>query len=161
MENRFFDDVEVGQILTQLQRGPMNTMVIMRWSAFQENWHRIHYDYRFATETDGLPDMVVSGSWKQHMIIQMLKEYAGTTGWVWKSSFQYRNWDLTGDIVTASGEVTKKEEIDGLGFVTCSIWIENQRGEKSTIGKATIVLQLKNGREVPYPFVLPKVLQEA
>lgn len=156
MSEKYYEDVDEGQILTPLQRGPMNTMLMMRWSAFQENWHRIHYDYPFATGHDGLPDIVVSGSWKQHMLVQMLKEWAGPLGWIWRVKYEYRGWDVAGDVLTAGGRIDRKEVQDGLGCIHCTIGIENQRGVRSTTGEAVIVLPMREGRKIPYPFVPPR-----
>ena len=47
----------------------------MRWSAATENWHPLHFDWKYATEHDGLPDVLVSGSWKQHVLIQLLSDW--------------------------------------------------------------------------------------
>jgi hypothetical protein len=57
--------------------------------------------------------------------------------------------DVAGDTIVARGEVTATQEIAGLGFVTCRIRLDNQRGETSTAGWATGVLPLRGGRPVP------------
>ena len=148
-----YEDVEVGLDLPPVVKGPMSTMHIMRWSAAIENWHRIHYDQRFATGHDGLPDVLVNGSWKQHVLVQMLKDWVGLQGWVWKVKFQFRDKDVAGDTITARGQVTGKSVRGDFGFVDCAIHIENQRGVKSTTGEAVVVLPLRGGKPVPYPFV--------
>lgn len=149
-----FDDVLVGQDLPALTKGPMTTMHLMRWSAAIENWHRIHYDLPFATEHEGLPSLLVNGSWKQHVIAQMLKDWAGPLGWVWKIHFQYREQDLLGDTITTSGRVTGKQDGDGYGLVECQVQLANQRGIVSTQGGAVVALPTRGGA-VPYPFVAP------
>jgi hydroxyacyl-ACP dehydratase HTD2-like protein with hotdog domain len=90
IQGAVFDDVEIGQDIQSLVKGPMTTAHIMRWSAAMENWHRIHYDWRFATQHDGLPDVLVNGSWKQHVLVQLLKDGFGRTGWLWRLRFRYR-----------------------------------------------------------------------
>lgn len=154
-EQVYFEDVEVGTELPQLSKGPMTTAHIMRWSASMENWHRIHYDWRYATEHDNLPDVLINGSWKQHVLAQLVKDWAGREGWAWKTSFQFRGMDVPGDTITAWGRVTKKYEHDGLGFVELEIGLRNSRGVESTKGEATVVLPIRGGRPVPYPFLPP------
>jgi acyl dehydratase len=126
----------------------------MRWSAAMENWGRIHYDLRYAMEHDKLPGLLVNGSWKQHVLAQLLKDWAGETGWPWKINFEYRDMDVAGDTLTAWGRVTGKEEKEGLGFVTLDMGLQNSRGVDSTRGNAVVVLPKRGGRAVPYPFVL-------
>ncbi len=41
-----------------------------------------------------------------------------------------------GDRVKPKIEVAETTEVDGRGFVRCNIWLENQSGEKVTVGTA-------------------------
>jgi acyl dehydratase len=148
----YFDDVAVGQEIPPLQKGPMTVSHIMRWSASMENWHRIHYDKAYAVEHDRLQDVVVNGSWKQHVLMQLLKDWAGLEGWAWKVGFQYRDMDFPGDLITAWGRVTKTYEQNGLGYVELEIGLKNSRGVESTKGTAVVVLPRRRGPKVPYPF---------
>lgn len=152
MERRVYEDVVVGQALHTLKKGPMSTAHIMRWSAAIENWHRIHYDRRFATAQDGLPDVLVNGSWKQHVLVQLMKDGLGPGGWLWKIRFRYLAPDIAGDTITARADVVRKQEVGGFGFITCSVTLANERSGVSTAGVAIGVLPLKKGPPVPYPF---------
>ena len=40
-------------------------------------------------------------------------------------------------------KLTEKREEDGKGVVVCQVWAENQRGEHTTTGDATIELPLR------------------
>ena len=64
-----FEDVAVGDELPALVRGPLTSTHVMRWSAAIENWHRIHYDQPFAVGHDGLPGLLINGSFKQHLLV--------------------------------------------------------------------------------------------
>jgi acyl dehydratase len=148
-----FDDFPTGAKLPTLTKGPMSPAHVMRWSAATENFHRIHYDRPFATEHDKLPDILVNGSWKQHVLVQLMKDGLGPLGWLWKIQFRYKMMDVAWDTLTAHAEVIDRREIDGLGFVHCRIALLNQRHQVSTAGFAVGVVPLKGGRAVPYPFV--------
>ena len=102
----FYEDVEVGQEITPLVKGPMTTLHLMRWSAAIENWHRIHYDRPYAVEHDKLPDVLVAGSWKQQALVQMLKDWCGAGGWLWKIRYQFRAMDPVGATLTCWGQIT-------------------------------------------------------
>ena len=148
----YYDEVQVGQEIPPVFKGPMTTAHIMRWSASMENWHRIHYDKVYAMEHDKLPNVVVNGSWKQHILMQLVKDWAGLQGWAWKVAFQYRDMDLPGDLITVWGKVTKKYEQRGLGYVELEIGLKNSRDVESTKGTAVVVLPKRGGPPVPYPF---------
>ncbi|UCE31641.1 MAG: MaoC family dehydratase [Burkholderiales bacterium] len=149
----YFEDLAVGERIGSLDKGRMTTAHIMRWSAAVENWHRIHYDWRFATEHDKLPDVLINGSWKQHVLVQLVKDSLGDGGWLWKIRFRYKRMDIAGDSIRAGAEVLERQEIDGLGFVTVRVALTNQNDEISTAGFAIGVVPLRDGPPVPYPFV--------
>ena len=127
----------------------------MRWSAAIENWGRIHYDWHYATRHDKLPGLLVNGSWKQHVLAQMLKDWAGRGGWPWKIGFEYRGMDVVGEKIIAWGRVKGKRDAEGLGFIELDIGLRDSHGMDSTTGTAVVVLPKRGGRPVPYPFVPP------
>lgn len=150
-----FEDVEAGQHIAQLEKGPLTTTHLMRWSAAMENWHKIHYDRPFAIEHDKLPDLLINGSLKQQFLMQLLKDWVGAHGWVWKVSFQFRAMNLVGEKLQVWGRVLDKREEKEYGLVTLELGITNDAGTESTPGKATVALPYRHGKPVPYPFVPP------
>lgn len=152
----YFDDVEVGMDIPSVVKGPMTQAHIMRWSASQENWHRIHYDHPFALGHEKLPDVLINGSWKQQVMSQLIKDWVGLEGWMWKIGFQHRSMNVPGDTLTAWGKVIEMFEREGLGIVELEIGLRNQDGVEACPGRATAVLPIRGGRPVPYPFVPPQ-----
>jgi acyl dehydratase len=152
-----FEEVEIGQSLPTLHKGPLTTVHLMRWSAAMENWHKIHYDQKFTVEHDNLPGLLVNGSFKQQFILQLLKDWVGLNGWVWKVNFQFRAMDVVDSSLTMWGEVTGKTAHEKYGLVDLKLGIKNQDGKESTPGTATVALPFRNGPAVPYPFVPPQL----
>lgn len=148
-----WSEIAVGARAGALDKGPITTAHIMRWSGAVENWHRIHYDYRFATGHDQLPDVLINGSWKQHVLVQLAKDALGPDGWLWKIRFRYRRMDVAGEPIRGHAEVVAKQEIDGFGFVTLRMVLTSSDDAISTAGFAIGVLPLPGGAPVPYPFV--------
>lgn len=147
-----FEDIAVGDALPSITKGPMSSSHIMRWSAAIENWHPLHYDWKYATGHDGLPDILVSGSWKQQFLLQLLSDWVDETGWILRASLQYRRMNVPGDTITAWGIVTGKRVCNGFGVLDLDIGLRDQNDIESTPGRATVVLPLRGGRPVPYPF---------
>ncbi|HWU07629.1 MAG TPA: hypothetical protein VN520_14815 [Streptomyces sp.] len=147
-----FEKLTVGDEIPELVRGPLREPHLMRWSASIENWHRIHYDQRFTVEHDKLPDLLINGSWKQHFLVQAVRQWAEPEGWLRSISFQFRAMDVVGSTLHAWGRVTDLAEQDGYGTVKLEIGIRNEEGRQSTPGSATVVLPLQGGPAVPYPF---------
>lgn len=149
-----FEDLSVGQVITTLSKGPLTTAHLMRWSAAMENWHKIHYDLPFATGHDKLPGLLINGSLKQQFILELLKDWAGETGWVWKVKFQFRAMNLVGETLSIWARASGMRAIEGrYGLVDLELGILNGAGQESTPGAATIALPFRNGPALPYPFV--------
>lgn len=147
-----FRTLEPGQRIATLDKGIVTTAHVMRWSAAVENWHRIHYDQAFATGHDKLPGVLINGSWKQHILVQLVKDALGPTGWLWRLKFRYKRMDVAGDALHAIAEVVEKRAIGDLGFVTLRIALLTRNDEVSTAGHAIGVLPAQPGARVPYPF---------
>lgn len=144
-----FQSLAVGDRLPSLVKGPMSTMHVMRWSAAIENWHRIHYDYPFATEHDGLPNVIVNGSWKQHVLAQLVTEWAGTDASLLSLEYKYSGLDLVGSTITANGEVAELDPREGYGLVTCHLTLSNETPTITTEGRAVLAVPLRAGDTVP------------
>ena len=153
---RCFEDIEVGGSLGLLRKGPLTSAHLMRWSAAMENWHKIHYDKPFAIEHDKLPGLLINGSLKQQFILQLLQDWAGPAGWVWKVSFQFRAMNLVGETLSIWGRVSAKRDGPGYGLAEIELGISNDHGKESTPGKATLALPYRGGKPLPYPFVPPQ-----
>jgi acyl dehydratase len=154
---RAFEEVNTGEELSLL-KGPLTTAHLMRWSAAMENWHKIHYDMPFATTHDKLPGLLVNGSLKQQFVVQLLKDWAGPQGWVWKVDFQFRAMNLAGETLFVWARVKNTRRTTAYGLVDIELGIRNLAGVESTPGSAVVALPYCNGPAVPYPFIPP--LQE-
>lgn len=155
----YFEDVSIGQEIPALSKGPLNTPHLMRWSSATENWHRIHYDLPFAQGHDKLPGLVVNGSLKQNFVMQLLKDWAGAEGWVWRAKFQFRAMNIVGETLRVWGRVTGLRQGPDYGLADLDIGIVNREGQESTPGTATVALPFREGRPVPYPFTAPDLSQ--
>ncbi len=153
---RNFEQVNVGDGIGPLAKGPLSSAHLMRWSAAMENWHKIHYDRTFAVEHDKLPGVLVNGTLKQQFIVQLLKEWAGSAGWLWKVGFQFRAMNLVGETLSVWARVSGKREAADYGLVDIELGIVNGEGKESTPGTAVIALPYEKGGPVPYPFVPPR-----
>lgn len=151
----YYEDVQVGQETPKyVQR--FTEVHFVRWCFAMENTHRIHYDYPFAVNHDKLPGILFHGSWRMSIIPSWLKDWALPDGWFWKASWQVRQMVVANEITIVWGKVTNKYVKEGLGFIDLEVGIKNQDGVEGCPGTATVVLPLKGGKPVPYPFVAPK-----
>ena len=150
----YYEDVNVGDELPKYIYAPTPTH-LFRWSAAIENFHRIHYDLDFGLNHDKNPSILVHGSWKQSVVPQYLKDFTLPKGWPWKAAFEHRAMLVPGDTLIVWAAVTNKYEKGGMGFIEMDLGMKTQDGVESMPGSATVVLPLKGGADIPYPFVPP------
>jgi acyl dehydratase len=143
------ETIAIGHELEPLTRGPLLPPHLMRWSSAIENWHRIHYDEPYATAHEGLPGLLVNGSWKQHFVLQMLRRWVGASGWVWTADFQFRGMNLVGETLTAWGRVRDVQAVGRYGVVELDTGIVNEAGTESTPGTARVVVSRQDGPALP------------
>ncbi len=147
-QQRYFEDVKIGDELPPVVKGPITTTHLVRWAAANGNYARIHWDLPFAQLRQGLSNVVVNGSLKNQYLGELLVKFSGEEGWFKRYQVQHRGMDYPGDVLTAHGAVTGKREVDGYGYVDCQVGLRNNRDELTVSGQATVVLP-KRGQSLP------------
>ena len=134
----FFEDVEAGSPIPPLEKTPSNTLLFL-YSAVTWNPQRIHFD-KDHTLTEGYRDVIVHGPLRGAFLTQLLTCWIGVEGTLRKVSYANRGIAYANETLACKGKVTRKWVEDGQGCVECDIWVENQKGEQLTPGKATVIL---------------------
>jgi hypothetical protein len=76
----------------------------------------------------------------------------GDDAWLWKLDCEFRRFNYVGDTHWMRGRVARKLLVDGnRPAVELEIWGENQRGEATTPGHATILLPSREHGDVRLP----------
>ena len=70
----------------------------------------------------------------------LITDWMGDDGVLREIAVQLRAPALVGDMSWCAGEIVAKRDEDGHKLVDAHIWITNQRGERTTVGKATVEL---------------------
>jgi len=135
----YFEDITVGQEIPSLEKSVNTVNITMYLSAV---WliDRIHFDYPFATQRRGLPNIVAPGNMAADYYVQLLSGWAGEKGNLRKLSVQFRNFMVPGDILVCGGKVTAKYIRDGKGCVELDLWIKNQNDITCVPGKGLVEL---------------------
>jgi acyl dehydratase len=134
----YWDEVESGSEIPTLEKHP-TTQQLVKYAGASGDFYQIHYDKDFALNNN-LPGVIIHGALKNAFLGQMMTDFAGPEGWVRKLAVQYRGMDQPGAAVRCKGRVVKKYSDGPDRLVDCEIWLENAKGEKTTLGGATVVL---------------------
>ncbi len=125
--------------LPPLCKGAFTSAHVVRWCAAQQNWHKIHFDRDYAQQHAGLPERVINGALKQHLLVQFL-ENAFPGGWIAQLDFRFLGPDLVGHSLEVRGVIIALTPAEGGGEVArVSLEIHNaERGSATTTGTALL-----------------------
>ena len=138
----FFEDIVEGQEIPPLEKTVTTVNILMYLSTV---WliDRIHFDYPFATQRRGLPNVVAPGNMAGDYYAELLDRWVGEKGWLRKLAIQFRSFMVPGDILVCGGKITKKYVDDGKGYVELELWLKNQSNINCVPGKGVVELPLK------------------
>jgi acyl dehydratase len=178
-----FDDVNVGDELPTIVRGPMRTSDLIIWhigwgmqltppGAFRLSYkirrkvpgmytpnalnvpdtvQRLHWEKEWANQL-GIPVTYDYGGLRETFLVNLITNWMGDDGWLWKLSCQHRKFVYTGDTYWIKGRVADKKQVDGRNEVHLDIRVENQWGTVTTPGTAVVLLPSRDRAvELPRP----------
>lgn len=178
-EPRYWEDVQVGDELPTLVKGPLtvsDTICWMRgWGAsiqsnrlawkyrqrvpkfFSRNEHnawdavmRVHWDDTMARVV-GNPAAYDFGRMRSAFLSHVVTNWMGDSAWLWRMSSQYRVFNYNGDTQWVKGRVTAKSVEAGHHVVDLEVTCVNQRGQVTAPGTARVILPSHSGGEVRLP----------
>ncbi len=113
------------------------------WAAASGDFYEIHYDVEYARSI-GLPGLVVHGALKHAFLGQLLHDWVAPGGRIVRYGCSYRGMDYPNEDLRCRGRVTEVTEGAGEHLVELDIWLENERGEVTTPGTATVALPARS-----------------
>jgi len=137
-EQLYYEDIDVGDEITPLVKQPTTTQLVM-WAGASGDYNPIHYDKDFA-QSRGLSGVIVPGQLIGAFLGQLMTDWIGEGGTLTKLNCSYKGMSYPGEALNLKGKVTKKYVEDERHYVECSLWAENPKGEKTTSGKAIVIL---------------------
>ena len=112
---------------------------------------RVHWDPEYARKV-GNPTTYDYGRMRETWLIHLCTDWMGDDAWLWKLDCEFRLFNYTGDTHWMRGRVERKYLAEGdRPAVDLEIWGENQRGEVTVPGHATILLPSREHGEVRLP----------
>ncbi|MFS0849570.1 MaoC family dehydratase N-terminal domain-containing protein [Novosphingobium panipatense] len=166
---RYFEDVNVGDKLPPMMKGPMT---VTGFICYAQGWgglyiranklaykmqkahpglgirnrfnvpdcpERVHWDEAFALEV-GAPGAYDYGPERCSWLTHHMTNWIGDDGFLHKSNCQIRRHNPDGDAIITTGEVTRKFEENGKKYVEVAQKATTHRGELSAFGTAVAEL---------------------
>ena len=180
-EPRYWEDVEVGQELPPVVRGPYTLSEKFAWFVGKGNPPLCVSDRLFRmiaekyalnkgvynpdlnvyirpsmfdikTQADrGVPRIHDAGAQRNAWRNMVFTNWIGDDGFLWKSKAEVRGFNQEGDITWCKAKVTKKYVSNGSYCVDIDSRCENQRNEVTMPGSGTVILPSREHGPVIYP----------
>ena len=178
-EPRYWEDVQEGEEIPMVVKGPYSPLEIIAWKS---GWHvdmwglgkanelrvrelmkhpsfsfrdpktgaiqtaeAAHIDDEVAKST-AVPSGYDLGSQRNAWMAQVLTNWMGDDGFLKKITASYRRFNLTGDTQFIKAKVTRTYREGEEFLVDVEVWCENQRGEVTAPGSATVMLPSRQGK---------------
>lgn len=136
MKTTYFEDVTEGQEIPAHVE-PISSRRLVMWAGAHGDFYPIHYDKDYAVERR-LKRPIVHGALKHAMLGRLVHEWAGPDARLRNLTVRYRAIDYVHDHLTCKGRVKRKYVESGEHVVLVEVWTENDQGESTTTGEATI-----------------------
>jgi acyl dehydratase len=182
-EPRWWEDVEEGDELGPLVKGPLRVTDMVCWHAgmgmglygvkplrlgYQQRQRvprffrpddlnvpdvqqRVHWDAEWARKA-GNPAVYDYGRMRETWLVHLCTDWMGDDAWLWKLDCQFRRFNYVGDTHWIRGRVARKFLAEGeRPAVEVELSGENQRGELTTPGHATVLLPSREHGPVRLP----------
>jgi acyl dehydratase len=166
---RYWEDVEVGDALPRMMKGPMT---VTGFIGYAQGWgglyirtnklhfqlidqhpglgipnkfgirdvpERVHWDDDFAREV-GTPGAYDYGPERCSWLTHHMTNWIGDDGFLHKHKCQIRRHNPDGDVIFIDGQIVRKFEENGRKYVEVQQRAETHRGELSAIGTAVAEL---------------------
>jgi hypothetical protein len=112
---------------------------------------RLHWDEKWARAI-GNPYPYDYGVMRENWLIHLCTDWMGDEGWLWKLDAEMRRFNYIGDVHWMRGKITRKYLAEGeRPAVDLDVWGENQRGEVTCPGHASILLPSREHGPVRLP----------
>jgi acyl dehydratase len=123
-------------------RDPQNVPDVMQ---------RVHWDPEFARRS-GNPTTFDYGRMRETWLIHLCTDWMGDDAWLWRLDCEFRRFNYVGDTQWLRGTVTRRYLAEGgRPAVDLDLVAENQRGEATTPGHATVLLPSREHGPVRLP----------
>jgi acyl dehydratase len=132
----FFEDFAEGQEFSTITKGPMMVGHQVRWAGACDNYDsEFHHDEHVA-KAQGLPGIILSGPLMASYLLTAVAHWVGRNARLLRFADRNVGSTMPRDMAYLRGRVKKKYVQDGEGVLEIECWIENQRGENTTPGRA-------------------------
>jgi acyl dehydratase len=128
----YYEDVQVGDTIPRLVKAPVTALQLVRYAGASGDFNPLHTDPRFG-EMIGTGGIIAHGMLIMGFVGQMLSDYVGPTA-LRKFGVRFKGMTRLDDVITCTGTITAKHEVDGEGLISGKVQATDQNGDVKVAG---------------------------
>jgi len=139
--NLHFDDLNVGDKIPGLTTAPITETQLVRYSGASGDFNPIHTVHHTA-EKAGLGGVIAHGMLVMGLVGRVITDWVGVAP-LRQYGVRFKSMARPGQIITVSGTVTEKFEVDGEHRVKCEVIAVDQGGDQKVKGSFVVALPVQ------------------
>jgi acyl dehydratase len=135
---RYYEDIQVGEALPPLVKPPITHLQLVRYAGASGDFYPVHTDPQVGQRI-GLGGIIAPGLLLMGFVGQLISDFVGPTP---LHSFSARFTGMTrlDDVITCTGTITDKYEVDGQGRIAGEVQAADQTGHVKLRGRFVAVV---------------------
>jgi acyl dehydratase len=129
---RYFEDVQVGDEIPRLVASPVTHLQLVRYAGASGDFNPLHTDPKIG-EMVGTGGIIAHGMLIMGLVGRMLSDYVGPTA-LRKFGVRFKSMTRLDDVITCSGVISEKYEVDGEGRIAGKVQAADQNGDVKVTG---------------------------
>jgi acyl dehydratase len=134
----YYDDVQVGDAIPKLVKSPVSHLQLVRYAGASGDFNPLHTDPKFG-ELIGTGGIIAHGMLIMGFVVQMLSDYFGPTV-LRKFEVRFKGMTRIDDVITCTGTITEKHELDNEGRISGKVRATDQNGDVKITGTFVVAL---------------------
>ncbi len=128
----YYEDVQVGDDIPKLVKSPVSHLQLVRYAGASGDFNPLHTDPKIG-ELIGLGGIIAHGVLVMGFVGQMLSDYVGPAA-LRKFGVRFKGMTHIDDVITCTGTITEKHEVDGEGRIAGKVQATDQNGDVKVTG---------------------------
>jgi acyl dehydratase len=128
----YYEDVQVGDAVPKLVKPSLAHIQLVRYAGASGDFNPLHTDPKFG-EMVGTGGIISHGMLIMGFVGQMLSDYVGPTA-LRKFGVRFKGMTRLDDVITCTGTITEKYEVDGVGFIAGKAQAADQNDDVKVSG---------------------------
>jgi acyl dehydratase len=128
----YYEDVQVGDAIPKLVKSPVSHLQLVRYAGASGDFNPLHTDPKIG-ELVGIGGIIGHGMLIMGFVGQLLSDYVGPTT-LRKFDVRFKGMTRIDDVITCTGMIIAKHEVDNEGRITGKLRATDQNGDVKITG---------------------------